>query len=228
MSWTDNSVTNWWNLPICNSKPDLHNIKANIKFGENTLRFSQITGIVLKGKYDVLQADYSVKSWRILPNINPKPDLHNINAHNKYCENPFIFTQVIIRKWADNSVRNWWNLAIFNSKPDLHSINANIKFGENTLRFTKIIVLKGKYDVLQADNSVKNWQVLPISNPKPDLHNINAHKKFRDNPLIFTHIIIGKWKYWFIMGRIYDICPLAIPNRTSSISIHKQHLVKIH
>ena len=29
---------------------------------------------------------------------NPKPDLHNINAHTKFGENPLMFTQVIIRK----------------------------------------------------------------------------------------------------------------------------------
>ena len=29
---------------------------------------------------------------------NPKPDLHNINAHTKFGENPLMFTQVIIQK----------------------------------------------------------------------------------------------------------------------------------
>ena len=33
-----------------------------------------------------------------MPNNNPKPDLHNINAHTKFRENPLMFTQVIIRK----------------------------------------------------------------------------------------------------------------------------------
>ena len=42
------------------------------------------------------QADNSVKNWRNLPNSNPKPNLHNINAHTKFCENPLMFTQVII------------------------------------------------------------------------------------------------------------------------------------
>ena len=28
----------------------------------------------------------------------PKPDLHNINAHTKFGENPLMFTQVITRK----------------------------------------------------------------------------------------------------------------------------------
>ena len=33
-----------------------------------------------------------------MPISNPKPDLHNINAHTKFGENPLMFTQVIIRK----------------------------------------------------------------------------------------------------------------------------------
>ena len=35
----DNSVKNWWNLPINNPKPDLHNINTHTKFGENPLTF---------------------------------------------------------------------------------------------------------------------------------------------------------------------------------------------
>ena len=46
----------------------------------------------------VSKADNSVKNWRNLPISNPKPDLHNINAHTKFGENPLMFTQVIIRK----------------------------------------------------------------------------------------------------------------------------------
>ena len=36
----------------------------------------------------VSQADNSVKIWRNLPISNPKPDLHNTNAHTKFGENP--------------------------------------------------------------------------------------------------------------------------------------------
>ena len=46
----------------------------------------------------VSRADNSVKNWRNLPISNPKPDLHNINAHTKFGENPLMFTQVNIRK----------------------------------------------------------------------------------------------------------------------------------
>ena len=40
MSQSDNSVNIWWNLPISNHKPDLHNINAHTKFGENPLMFT--------------------------------------------------------------------------------------------------------------------------------------------------------------------------------------------
>ena len=46
----DNSVKIWWNLPISNLKPDLHNINAHTKLGENPLRYTQV--IIKKGKTD--------------------------------------------------------------------------------------------------------------------------------------------------------------------------------
>ena len=42
----DNSVRN---LPISNSKPDLHNISVNTKFGENPWTFTKVT--IWKWKY---------------------------------------------------------------------------------------------------------------------------------------------------------------------------------
>ena len=41
----------------------------------------------------VSQADNSIKHWQNLPISNPKPDLHNINAHTKFGENPLTFTR---------------------------------------------------------------------------------------------------------------------------------------
>ena len=48
-------------------------------------------------------ADNSVKIWRNLPISNPKPDLHNINAHTKFGENPLMFTHYHpgTEKWMD-------------------------------------------------------------------------------------------------------------------------------
>ena len=48
MSRADNS-NNWRNLPINNPKPDLLNINAYSKFGENPLLFTQV--ILWKWKY---------------------------------------------------------------------------------------------------------------------------------------------------------------------------------
>ena len=49
VSWADNSVKIWRNLPISNPKPDLLNVNAYSKFGENPLLFTQV--IVRKWKY---------------------------------------------------------------------------------------------------------------------------------------------------------------------------------
>ena len=38
--WGQITIKNWWNLPISNSKADLHNINAHTKFGENPLKFT--------------------------------------------------------------------------------------------------------------------------------------------------------------------------------------------
>ena len=68
----------------------------------------------------VSRADNSVKIWRNLPIINPKPDLLNVNAYSKFDENPLLFiklssvnkTMVVSR--ADNSVKIWRNVPISN------------------------------------------------------------------------------------------------------------------
>ena len=49
MSWAGNSVRIWRNLRISNPKPDLLNVNAYSKFGENPLLFTQVT--VQKRKY---------------------------------------------------------------------------------------------------------------------------------------------------------------------------------
>ena len=42
VSRADNSVKIWRNLPISKPKPDIHNINAHTKFGENVLMFTQV------------------------------------------------------------------------------------------------------------------------------------------------------------------------------------------
>ena len=49
LSQADNSVKIWGNLAISNPKPDLLNVNAYSKFGENPLLFTQV--IVRKQKY---------------------------------------------------------------------------------------------------------------------------------------------------------------------------------
>ena len=44
-----------------------------------------------------------VKLCQKLPIRNPKPDVHNINAHTEFGENPLIFNQVIV--WRPKSGR---------------------------------------------------------------------------------------------------------------------------
>ena len=50
VSQADNSVKIWQNLPISNPKPDLHNINAQTKSGENPFMFTQ--GIIQKWNTD--------------------------------------------------------------------------------------------------------------------------------------------------------------------------------
>ena len=101
----------------------------------------------------VSQADNSIKIWWNLPISNPKPDLHTINAHTKFGENPLMFLLKLSSgnenmgvSRADNSIKVWHNLTISNPKPDLHNINAYTMFGENPLMFTQVITWKRKLD----------------------------------------------------------------------------------
>ena len=50
VSLADNSVKNWWNLPMSKPKQDLHSIRVLTKFGENPLMFTQV--IIQKRKKD--------------------------------------------------------------------------------------------------------------------------------------------------------------------------------
>ena len=43
-------------------------------------------------------ADNSIKNWQNLPISNPKLDVHDINGHTKFDENPLKFTHVIVWK----------------------------------------------------------------------------------------------------------------------------------
>ena len=60
-SRADNSLRIWWNLPISNHNPDLHNIKAHTKYGENPLMFTQV--IIQKWKIDGRKHDWRTDGW---------------------------------------------------------------------------------------------------------------------------------------------------------------------
>ena len=132
---------------------------------------------------------------------------------------------------ADNSVKIWRNLPISNPKPDLLNVNAYSKFDENPLLFTKLLSGNENMGVSRADNSVKIWRNLPISNRKPDLLNVNAYSKFCENLVIYSSYS-PETKIWACLGQITpskidEICPLAIPNQISTISMHIPSLVKM-
>ena len=62
MSWADNSVKIWWNVPISNPKLDLHNINAHPKFHENPLKFAQVIIQKKKRQTDVRLTDRQTHS----------------------------------------------------------------------------------------------------------------------------------------------------------------------
>ena len=71
MSRADNSVKNWRNLPISNPKPDLYNINAHTKFGENPLMFTQV--IIRKRKTDGRTYDWLTDGRTDTRTSNVKP-----------------------------------------------------------------------------------------------------------------------------------------------------------
>ena len=83
-----------------------------------------------------------------------------------------------------------------------------------------------------ANNSVKHWWNLPISNLKPDLFHINAWTIWLKSLDSYSSYH-PQTKIWNCLGHItlskFDkICPLAIPNQISTISMHIPSMVKIH
>ena len=103
-----------------------------------------------KENIEVSREDNSVINWQNLPINNPKPDLHNINAHtcSKFSETPLVFYHPQMKIgmfYGQITVRNWWNLPISNPKPDLHNVNAHTKCSENPLIFTQVIIRKWKH-----------------------------------------------------------------------------------
>ena len=104
MSRADNSVKNWWNLPISNPKPDIHNINAHTKFGENPLKFTQV--IVRKQKYgwtDIRQTDRHTdnQSETIIPSHYPVGVYKSINIFAIFQDRNFYV------RLANNFIKFW-------------------------------------------------------------------------------------------------------------------------
>ena len=79
--------------------------------------------------------------------------------------------------------------------------------------------------------TVKHWQNLPISYPKPVLLNINTSTKFVKS--LDIYMLLSRNKNMGVSRadnsvEFYEICTLAIPNQSSTISIHIPSFVKIH
>ena len=62
VSLADNAIKIWQNLPISNPKPDLYNINAHTKFGENPLMFTQV--IIWKRNTDGWTYDWQMDRLR--------------------------------------------------------------------------------------------------------------------------------------------------------------------
>ena len=191
-------VKNRWNLSISNPKPDLHNINAHIRFGENPFRFTQ--ELLSWNEKDESRADNSVKNWKNCPLAIPNK-ISIISMHissllkihwdllKLYC--PEMKIQMCPRQITLSKINKICLLAILNQSLQCQCTYQfwwkSIDIYSSYHQETKIW--------MWANNSVKNWQNLPINKPKPDLHIINAHTKFGEKPLIFTKVIIQKRKY---------------------------------
>ena len=133
---------------------------------------------------------------------NPKPDLHKINMHFKFGENPLIFKVIVLKRqiWMCRGL-----IHVNISKTD-EICQLAIPNQISTISVRKSIDIYSSYrpqkknQTCRGQKTVKNWRKLAIINPKPDLHNINAHIKFGENPLTFTQVIVRKRK----CGRTYD------------------------
>ena len=75
VSRADNCIKMWWNLLISNPKPDLHNINAHIKFGENPMMFTQVITWKLNtdGWMDVGQTEGWTDTWTSNVKHNTQP-----------------------------------------------------------------------------------------------------------------------------------------------------------
>ena len=146
MSWADNCVRNWQNLPISSPKADLYNINAHIKFGENPLRFTQV--IVQKWKCGrVAGRKFYQKLMTFAQEQSQTRSLHY------QCTYQILWKSI---DYPEMKMQTYDGQIILSKidkiypKPALHNINAHTEFGENPLTFTQVNILK-RTDVWQTD-----------------------------------------------------------------------------
>ena len=126
---------------------------------------------------------------------NPKPDVHNINAHTKSCETYWYLLQ--LSSGNDNmdvsrGQITCQNLPISNPKPDLHNMNARTKFDLNPLTFTQVIVQEtsGRTDGHASNQrdtkiphhyrigGIKTDEICPLTIQTTQLRDIHVYAKF--------------------------------------------------
>ena len=86
--WT---YKNWWNLPMSNPKADL-NILHQCKYQIWRVSTEIYSSYCFESKIRMYCWQITVKNGRNLSISNPKAEVHNINAHTKFGENPLTFT----------------------------------------------------------------------------------------------------------------------------------------
>ena len=112
----------------------------------------------------VSRADISVKIWRNLSISNPKPDLHNINAHTKFGENPLMFTQVIIWKRK----MDWWTTVRTDERTDVRRTDGYTDYQRETIIPRHYCVTGYKNQISQV---LKGQILVLIFTPCPTLLN---------------------------------------------------------
>ena len=112
---------------------------------------------------------------------NPKPNLHNINAHIKFGEYPLRVTGYC----PETKIRTCCGQITLSKINEICAFAIPKQFYTILMHIPSLVM-----DVSRANNYLKNWRNLSLSNSKPDLHNIDAKSKFGENPLIFTYYII--------------------------------------
>ena len=166
MLQADNSVKNWRNFPISNSLQYLCTHKVWWKSIAFLLKLSSRDE--KWGTY--LGQINAVKKWRNMPIKNPKPDLHNINAHAQVWWK--IHWHLLMLSSVNENTDGWtyWRTDTRTANVIPTSVGRGYqKWNDNTPPLS----CKGRGG--RADNSIKH-----------DLHNIKTYPEFDKYPLIFS------------------------------------------